>query len=414
MKKSIKNDFENLDEVESILISKNQNLVRNASLYAFLRPLLFKNISGKNEHAAINLNSIVFQFIFLPITFFKVFLRLFFYKNTGLVFCNERKNEQGKWRYISTLPSLENSQNIVLRYSFNHFPKVFERAIDIAPFIIFLKFFSRFGFLKRSPREFLTELSEIYKKKYNLNLISLLEKKSLEFFFLESFFKILLFVFSPKRVIFVSNNFFIPLITISKEKEIPSYEIAHALMNKYHPSYSYNYFIKKPFYPDFLIESKLAFNFDSRPFSYKKIIFTEGRKKINKDINKLKAEYRTPRKMLYSDLFNLNNKKILVIGQGGPTDELLLKKIYPHLGSNKNKITFREHPSSKGKINKDIFFVSKKSLEDDLKDNDIIISNFSHVIMLACLYNKDIYAIDDYWYDALDSMKISYNKLNND
>ena len=30
--------------------------------------------------------------------------------------------------------------------------------------------------------------------------------------------------------------------------------------------------------------------------------------------------------MLYSDLFNLNNKKILVIGQGGPTDELLLKK----------------------------------------------------------------------------------------
>ena len=118
--------------------------------------------------------------------------------------------------------------------------------------------------------------------------------------------------------------------------------------------------------------------------------------------------------MLYSDLFNLNNKKILVIGQGGPTDELLLKKIYPHLENNKSKITFREHPSSKGNINKNIFLVSKKSLEDDLKDNDIIISNFSHVIMLACLYNKDIYAIDDYWYDALDSMKISYNKLNND
>ena len=227
------------------------------------------------------MNSILFQFIFLPITFFKVFLRLFFYKNTGLVFCTESKYEQGKCRYVSTLPSLENSQNIVLINSFNHFPKVFERAIDIAPFMIFLKFFSRFGFLKRSAREFLTELSEIYKKKYNLNLISLLEKKSLEFFFLESFFKILLFVFSPKRVIFVSNNFFIPLITISKEKEIPSYEIAHALMNKYHPSYSYNYFIKKPVYPDFLIVSKLAFNFDSRPFSYKNY-FHRGKERLIK------------------------------------------------------------------------------------------------------------------------------------
>ena len=36
--------------------------------------------------------------------------------------------------------------------------------------------------------------------------------------------------------------------------------------------------------------------------------------------------------MLYSDLFNLNNKKILVIGQGGPTDELLLKRFILILG----------------------------------------------------------------------------------
>lgn len=414
MKKSVAVDFDKLEKVEYALITKDSNLIGNASLYAFLRPLIFKRISDNNEQAAINLTSIIFQFIFIPITLIKILLRLIFYKNTALVFCTERKNEQGKCRYISQIPSLENSQNLTLRYSFNHFPKVFESVIDIAPFIISIKLLSRFGNLYKTPKIFIKELSKIYKNKYNLDLKSELIKKSLEFFFLKSFFKFLVNLLHPKRIIFVSNNFFVPLITISKEEKIPTYEIAHAIMHKYHPNYSYNNFNEKPFYPDFLIESKLAFNFESHFFPYKKIIFTEGRKEIEKIINKLKSRYKASKKVSLSDLFKHNEKKILIIGQGGPTDDLLIRQIQPHLKNNKKHITFREHPSSKGKIVKNLFSISKKSLEDDLQDNDIIISCFSHVIIRAYLYNKDIYAIDDYWYDALDSMKISYNKLNND
>ena len=414
MKKSVLADFQKLLDIEKELLNKRVLLNSFFSEYAFIRPSLFKVLSGDLSGAVRNSKSIILQFLFAPLTLPKLAYQIFFKRGGGLVFCTERNDTTNSCRYINCVPSIQKSKYLKLRYSINHTPKLFDNVLDIAPFILVTKVFSRLNIIKADDRKVLKYINEL-SQRYNSDCSKMLKNKLSEYRFLEYFFRALLFLHKPKRIIFVSNNFFIPLINLAKKKSVPTYEVAHALTHKYHPNYSYENFDEHPFYPDYLIESNLAFNIKIDFLAYKKIFFNNESRKMDKFIKERKKSFALEESYDVAELFGSLDKKILIIGQGLESDTKIISKIKPHINNvNLNKVTFREHPAFKGKLEDKKFKISTKSLEEDLDENDIIIVDYSQVMLVAHFMKKEIVAVNEYWFKAIDSTGIIYKKLNYD
>lgn len=407
MANCVSKDFKKLENAELSFINSD-NVSSFVSEYVFCRPRIFKMISSNKEKVPVNYKSIILQFIFFPITFIKLSLFIFTKNNKSLIFSTERFDKSLTCRYVNQVPSLKRKNYINLRYSTNHIPKIFDGIIDIAPIILTLKAFSRLMKLSKKKKLAINQISNAFILLDNLDVSLLLKKKFLEYILLRIFFITIIKAFKPKRVIFVSNNFFIPLIEYAKINKIHTYEICHAIMHHYHPQYSFTHFTEKPFFPDYLIENKLSFNFKNSHFPYKKILIAKDLINIEfKDVTKSESANTSN---LNIDKY-INGKKILIIGQGDYYDEGLISRTLSILDPSKNLITFRSHPSSQAKLKSRPIKISNKELEDDILENDIIISSFSQVIVLAHFYGKSIIAIDSYWHAAIKSMGIPYNSF---
>lgn len=415
MNRCIAKDFQKLESIEKNIIATKLLTERDFSMYAFSRPALFKLLSRDSNIAVKNNKSILLQFIYLPIFFIKLIVMGLYKRNKGLVFCTERNDDTNSCRYINTIPSAKDSNYLKLRYSINHKPRLFDNVIDIAPLILIIKGIARVNLVNKYDLEKLKKINDIFLRDHDIDCSEIIKNKASEFRLLSAFFMLLIVLSNPKRIIFVSNNFFIPLINIAKTKSIPTYEVAHALAHEYHPNYSYKHFTKSCFYPDYLIESELAFNIENNFLMYKKIFFNKKRKDIEKTIKEIRNNQQKPISISCEELFNSNKKNILIIGQGPETDEILLNKIHPFMGEAViDKITFREHPAHIGKITHSKIKLSRKLLNEDIDDNDIILADYSQVMLIACLMNKEIVALNEYWFKAIDSVGIKYKKLHYD
>lgn len=413
MKKCVAQDFKKLESLERDFFDKRIITKGNLSKYAFFRPSLFKMISKDTNFAAIDKKSVIIQFIYLPLILLRLILNVYIYKQNGMVFCTERNDETNSCRYVNCVPSIKKSNYLRLRYSFNHKPFIFDNVIDIAPLILIIKAISRLYILNLNDKKLIKDISNSYFEKYNIDTFSMIKKKVSEYILLKFFFELLIKFNMPKRIVFVSNNFFIPLITLAKDKSIPTYEVAHALAHEFHPNYSFKRFAEHNFYPDFLIESDLAFNLRNDFLSYRKILYTSKRKEMTKNFKSSQVNNEN-NYMNINDLLN-SNKKILLIGQGFDIDSRIIKKMKPFIDKSSSKnITFREHPAHRGLLKNNLFNLSSNTLEEDLNSNDIIMVDYSQVMLIAYLMKKDVVALNKYWYKAIESTGINYRKLNYD
>ena len=405
---NIKTDFERLLCIEKRIFS-NEFDTDIKSFWGFVRPKIFRSFTNVTPDYSLNKIHLIKQIVLSPV-YIAIFLyKLFLSRAVLLVFGTDRRNNNGKCKYLEVLPSMKNKKTMLFNYTYASTPYVSNSEIALAPLVLLVKLTSFIvTILAPYKGEFVMPISKIVQIELDLNIHRQLKMMYIQYRIMRIIWRILLTLLKPKRILFVSNNFFIPIIIEAKKKKIPTYEVAHALMHPYHVSYSYPD-EHKPilFLPDVLIENKYSSALDDSFFQYRRIIGCKEGLHARQEMKKINL----------SSLLHMAKIKalegsanILILGQGGGVDInlslLIAEKILQNKKYTNNSIRFRSHPAHKDtRLDLEINYSSPSaSLEDDVKWSDIVIGEYSNALLDAMFMNKLVLVSSEYYFPCFKAM----------
>lgn len=374
-----------LDSLDEHYLSSRDKTYHLDSFYAFIRHHLiastmplFPRVIASDKFV------MIYNVLSIPMAIIRLLLSP---RNiSSLSFGTDRLTNQGCCRYLSMVPSLSVS-NVTFVYS-NSNLNLPKSAIRFGGFAILAKVLGIVAakFLRVGPSVFFKNMGFIKSEEWR--------RRYYEYIILQFIHRCLIQWLKPKRVVFVSGSFFSPLVNVAKLKSIPSYEIGHAIIWCNHPIYSINKIIGEDSSALYYIDTEDAPLMNRSLVTHKKVIKTNGRQRLEKQIQNAfnqNANYKN-----LEDLFAIGGlSRLLVLGQGGDLDDILLgqaKLIYNSSIINKKiKVRFRPHPAfPMNKSNGVVSFSKNTLLSKDLEWCTAILASHSMAAITAILNGKYI------------------------
>ena len=374
MSSKITRVFKEIEELEKSLVFKKSSEI---SLFAYLRYFLYIESIGEGVSTNQRGKRLDFMLLFKA-TFLSSWNIFQFLKCERIVFLSSRlKNSTCKYTgdYVT-------ESTFKISYDKSEIPQ--KNIFYLHPLKLLVLFISYLITLINLNTGFSKQIIEFAKNYKSLQVnASFLLRKTNEFYIWRLFWRFLFIFNKPKEIYFTSNNFFIPLINVCDDKEIKTIEIAHALIHKYHPSYSYISKKRKGILPNTYIENIYSFNSNIKfPNDLNFIPFRKERLIISK-----KSNY------------------IFIVGQPGIDFKPLIKRLLTKEFIYSFKVIYIKHPLEKVVLPKQLKCITLEEYHnhfDEKLKHSII--GFSSNLLIEMFYDgMDVFSVDEHYSEVFNS-----------